>query len=93
METNPMLEEQPLDEADEEKGFEEGADKSEQPISEVTVKENVREDVDWESYLSEYNTGWAESPYEEKDIPSFETFTSQKTNLLFSLMVSVYLGF
>ena len=33
MDTNPMLEEQLLDEADEEKGFEEEADKSEQPIS------------------------------------------------------------
>ncbi len=81
METNPMLEEQTLGEADEEKGFEEGADKSEQPISEVTVKENVREDVDWESYLSEYNTGWAESSYEGKEVPSFEVFTPSKTNL------------
>jgi RNA polymerase sigma-54 factor len=92
METNPMLEEQPLDEADEEKGFEEGGDKSEQTVSDVTVKENIREDVDWESYLSEYNTGWAESPYEEKDIPSFETFTSQKTNLHSHLLWQLGMG-
>jgi RNA polymerase sigma-54 factor len=70
METNPMLEEQSLDEADEEKGFEEGGDKSDQILSEVTVKEKVREDVDWDNYLSEYNTGRAESPYERRDIPS-----------------------
>ena len=86
MEENPVLEEQPPDEADEEKGFEEGEDKPEQAVSEVSIKENVREDVDWESYLSEYNTGWAESSYEQKDIPSFEDFTSQKTNLHSHLM-------
>ena len=92
METNPVLEEQPLDEADEEKGFEEGEDKSEQTVSEVSIKENVREDVDWESYLSEYNTGWAESSYEQKDIPSFEDFTSQKTNLHSHLMWQLNMG-
>lgn len=86
METNPVLEEQPLDETDEEKEFEEGEDKSEQTVSEVSIKEKVREDVDWESYLSEYNTGWAESSYEQRDIPSFEDFTSQKTNLHSHLM-------
>ena len=81
METNPMLEEQAMDEADEEKGFEEKGDQSEPEISEVTVKENAREDVDWENYLSEYNTGWAYSPYDDREIPSFENFISQKTNL------------
>ena len=47
VEANPMLEEQPPDEADGEKGLEEGEDKSEQIVPEVTVKENAREDVDW----------------------------------------------
>ncbi len=86
MEQNPMLEEQGMDEADEEKGFEEGGNSSEQTVSEVTVKENVREDVDWENYISEYNTGWAYAPYEERDIPSFESFTPQKTNLYSHLL-------
>jgi RNA polymerase sigma-54 factor len=86
MEQNPMLEEQGMDEVDEEKGLEEGRDNSEQVVSEVTVKENVREDVDWENYLSEYNTGWAYAPYEEKDSLSFENFTAQKTNLYSHLL-------
>jgi RNA polymerase sigma-54 factor len=86
METNPLLEEQPPDESDEEKGFEEREDRSDQIVPEVTVKENAREDVDWESYLSEYNTGWAKSPYEERERPPFEEFISQKTNLHSHLM-------
>lgn len=84
--TNPLLEEQALDEGDEEKGPEE-EEQADQTIGEVTVKENVREDVDWESYLSEYNTGWADSPYEEKDsAPSFENITSSKTSLYSHLL-------
>ena len=81
METNPMLEEQPVEEADEERGLEEGGDKPEPIISEVTVKENAREDVNWENYLSEYNTGWAESPYQAKEIIPFESTKSEKTSL------------
>ncbi len=84
--TNPMLEEQALDEGDEEKEPEEEK-QSDETIGEVTVKENVREDVDWESYLSEYNTGWADSPYEERDsAPSFENITSSKTSLYSHLL-------
>ena len=85
MEANPMLEEQILDEADDEKGDEEKG-KSEQIISEVTVKENVREDVDWDVYLSEYNTGWVDSPYEAKEVPPFENITPDQTNLYSHLM-------
>jgi RNA polymerase sigma-54 factor len=86
MMVNPMLEEQALDESDEEKEPEEEK-QSDQTDAEVTVKENVREDVDWESYLNEYNTGWADSPYEEKDsAPSFENITSSKTNLYSHLL-------
>jgi len=81
METNPMLEEQPLEEFDEDKELDAETGKPEQKASEVTVKENLREDVDWEIYLSEYNTGWAEPSYEEKEIPPFENFTPSKTNL------------
>jgi RNA polymerase sigma-54 factor len=86
METNPMLEEQPLEEFDEDKELDSEIGKPEQKASEVTVKENLREDVDWEIYLSEYNTGWAEPSYEEKEIPPFENFTPSKTNLYTHLM-------
>lgn len=86
METNPILEEQAPDELDEDKALEE-TPKSEEPIiDEVTVNEKAREDVDWESYLSEYNTGWAETPYESREATPFETITSEKTSLHSHLM-------
>ena len=54
-------------------------------LQEVTVEERARDDVDWENYLSEYNSGYSEGfserHYEEKDAPSFENFTASKTDL------------
>ena len=96
MESNPILEEQAVSEDDEEKVYEEEgellgdklADRSEQALPEVTVKENIREDVDWENYLPEYNTGWAESSpsYEVKETLPFETIKTNKTSLYSHLM-------
>lgn len=90
METNPVLDEQSSDEVDEEKLEEKlSEDNKYQPelkASEVTVKEHVREDMDWEAYLSEYNTGWAEAPYEPKDLPPIESTTAKKTSLYSHLM-------
>jgi len=85
MEINPMLEEQPSDEAEEQKGPEE-EEKPPATFREVTVKENAREDVDWAGYISEYNTGWADAPYEERESLSFENITTRKTNLHANLM-------
>lgn len=81
METNPVLEEQTFDEGDDEKELEADGTETDQIVPEVTIKENARDEVDWEAYLSEYNTGWAESPYEDKAITPFENFTAQKTSL------------
>jgi len=82
MDTNPVLvEAQPQDEFDEDKGFDGATGKPEQRATEVTVKEDLRQDVDWESYFSEYSTGWRESAYEQKEVPPFESFTPSKTNL------------
>lgn len=92
METNPMLEEQAVDELDEDKGLEVEGGKSEPLASEVTVKENIRDDVDWEAYLSEYNTGWAQTSFEQRDVPSFENFIASKTNLYTHLMWQVNLN-
>ncbi len=84
MEENPMLEEQVLEEPEdggppeEDAAAEDGAEE----LPEVTVQEDVRnDDVDWEAYLGEYNTGWAETPYDGREFPSFENFTSKKPNL------------
>jgi RNA polymerase sigma-54 factor len=88
METNPLLEEQPTEETGEEKVFEPTIQRLEDVVKETTAKEPVREreDVDWESYVSEYNTGWAETPYEDRELPSFESMTANKTNLCSHLM-------
>jgi len=82
METNPMLdEEQALEDAEDGGGASEES-VEEEPIQEVRVEEDVRrEELDWEAYLGEYNTGWAETPYDGRELPSFENFTAKKTNL------------
>ncbi len=82
MDTNPVLvEAQPQDEFDEDKGVDKATGKPEQRATEVTVKEDLRQDVDWESYFSDYSTGWRESAHEVKEVPPFESFTPSKTNL------------
>ena len=86
METNPMLDEQPPDKTDEDRLFEEEGGTPDRKAEEVTVKEQARDDMDWEAYLSEYNTGWANSPYEAKDLPTFENIRSSKTSLYSHLM-------
>ncbi len=81
METNPMLEEQALEDGDDAAGVAETGE-TEESLPEVSVEEDARrEDVDWEAYLGEYNTGWAETPYDGREYPSFENFTAQKPNL------------
>jgi len=84
IEENPVLEELTAGESEHE---EEKDDLKDEPvresteISEVIVEDRARDDVDWETYITEYNTGWAETHYEERDIPSFENITDTKTNL------------
>ena len=88
LEINPLLEELPpqADERGEDEESQEPVNK-EEPIQEVTIKETLREDFDWDSYISEYNTAWASSPNEgTNDRPSFENFISSKTNLYSHLL-------
>ena len=90
MEANPVLEEQALGETDEEAAKGEYAKETSEEkvpeVREVTVEERAREDIDWENYLSEYNTGWAELPYEDSESSPIESVTSSKTNLYSHLM-------
>lgn len=86
METNPMLEEQASEDADEEKEPE-AEDKTETPVEEIDVKEKLTDDMDWENYLSEYSTGRSESSsYDGREMPSLESTTSERTNLNSHLM-------
>ena len=66
-------------------GDDSGPDPDSPSLPEVAVEERAREDVDWENYLSEYNSGYSEGfserHYEEKDTPSFENFTATRTDL------------
>lgn len=90
METNPLLDELAGGEGDDESALSEETaetDAEDQSTPEVTMEEKVNEDMDWESYLAEYNTGWAETPYEGgKDVPTFENITANKTSLHSHLM-------
>ena len=85
MEENPVLEEGADGESEQDEGRDAVKDEpSEEPppaLPEVTVEERARDDVDWETYLTEYNTGWAEPRYEEREAPSFENITDTKTDL------------
>ena len=83
IETNPLLDAQSADETDEEKTDPETTEETtdDQPTSEITIEEKLNEDLDWETYLSEYNTGWAEAPYGGKELPTFENVNVSKTDL------------
>ncbi|MBN2034943.1 MAG: RNA polymerase factor sigma-54 [Deltaproteobacteria bacterium] len=80
LETNPVIEDSVAEGDGDERGFE-AETTPELALAEVDPREKMREELDWESYLSEYNKGWAESPYEPRDTPSFESVTSSKTSL------------
>ncbi len=89
METNPVLEEAGVVENEEEASLEEEKTESEEdspPIPTVDVEEPPHEEMDWEAYISEYNTGWPETPYEDREVPQFENITSTKTNLYSHLL-------
>lgn len=83
IEENPALEELVGEDIEDEQSQErsDGPDQEQPEFSEVTVEERARDDIDWENYISEYNTGWAETRYEGKETASFENFTATKTDL------------
>jgi RNA polymerase sigma-54 factor len=86
IETNPILDEQLPYEVNEEMESGEERSKPDQIIPEVTVKEHMGKDSDWEAYISEFNTGWTDTPYEPKDLSPIENTTSKKTSLYSNLM-------
>jgi len=89
MEENPLLEERLPGDSDEDGRPEPEEDKPEQEqpeIPEVKVEESAPDDVDWDSYLSEYNTEWSSGPYEEREAPPVDNITPASTNLYSHLM-------
>ncbi len=84
MEENPALEEvvAELPEETERTDKEETSPAQEEPMKEVTIDEKVRDDIDWESYINEYNsTGRVHTERDHQEAPNYEAFTSQKTTL------------
>ncbi|MBW2064952.1 MAG: RNA polymerase factor sigma-54 [Deltaproteobacteria bacterium] len=89
VETNPMLEileESPSDGMDDGKGLLDGEGSSEQSLSEMPEKEVMKDEIDWDTYFSEYNTGWAEPQFDMKEMPPLENMVSEKESLTSHLM-------
>ncbi len=95
LELNPLLEEIPVDEITEKPLEEEGNEKSsdEKPLPEVTVKETISDDFDWESYISEYNTAWISTPRDNSDDRNtYENLATPKTSLYSHLVWQLQLS-
>jgi RNA polymerase sigma-54 factor len=89
MEANPVLEEFGQEEYEEDTKAAPDKDETDTEssgLSEVTVEERVGDDIDWESYIEEYNTRPIETPYEKRDALPLENITAVKTNLYSHLM-------
>jgi RNA polymerase sigma-54 factor len=89
MEENPVLEEMVIGETELDGGNDYGKDEpGEKPsdLPQIAPKEPTRQEMDWDNYLSGYNSGWTQSPYEERDLPPFENTTATKTDLNSHLM-------
>ena len=83
LEENPALEEA-LD-SDMESGPENDADSAPSEtaeVKEVTIEEKINEDIDWSSFIDEYNTpGRTSYETERFESPGFEPFVSKKASL------------
>jgi len=97
LEENPLLDEQPNDtvEDDNETQEEEHLSSGNEEIStpEVTVGDQIKDDdIDWDTYLSEYNTNWADTPFDGRELPSFENTSTSKTSLYSHLTWQLNMG-
>ena len=83
LEENPALEE--LQESAGEERLTEAADHAADdgdPAKEVTIEEKINDDIDWSSYLDEYNTpGRVNYEGESRETPKYEAFIARKESL------------
>ena len=83
LEENPALEE--LQESAGEERLTEAAEqttKDDEPAKEVTIEEKINEDIDWSSYLDEYNTpGRVNYEGESREAPRYDAFIARKESL------------
>ena len=84
LEENPTLEEDVQEVTPEEQPAEQSEDLPADPPStkEVTIEEKIRDDIDWNNYIDEYNSsGRVHFETERKDAPNFESFVTRKESL------------
>ncbi len=84
LEENPTLEEDVQEVSPEEQSAEQSEDLPAEPPStkEVTIEEKIRDDIDWNNYIDEYNSsGRVHFEIERKDAPNFESFVTRKESL------------
>ncbi len=86
LEENPALEElqetaaeaSPSDQQEEAQP----AEAENEPVKEVTIDENIQNEIDWSNYLDEYNSaGKTHFETEKKDTPQYETFIARRESL------------
>lgn len=84
LEENPTLEEDIHEVAPEEQSVEqpEALPADTPSTKEVTIEEKIRDDIDWNNYIDEYNSsGRIHFETERRDAPNFESFVSRKQSL------------
>jgi RNA polymerase sigma-54 factor len=84
LEENPTLEEEVQDSDVEEQLVErsEKASAESSETKEMTVEEKIRDDIDWNNYIDEYNSsGRTHFEAERRDSPNFESFVARKESL------------
>ena len=84
LEENPTLEEDVQEVSPEEQSAEKSEDLPADPSStkEVTIEEKIRDDIDWNNYIDEYNSsGRVHFETERRDAPNFEAFLTRKESL------------
>jgi len=84
LEDNPTLEEEVQDHDAEEPLAERPEKVSTEPseTKEITVEEKIRDDIDWNNYIDEYNSsGKIHFESERRDTPNFESFVARKESL------------
>ncbi len=84
LEENPTLEEEVQDSDVEEQLVEpsEKASADSSETKEMKVEEKIRDDIDWNNYIDEYNSsGRTHFEAERRDTPNFESFVARKESL------------
>jgi RNA polymerase sigma-54 factor len=84
LEDNPTLEEEVQDHDAEEPLAEPPEKVSTEPseTKEITVEEKIRDDIDWNNYIDEYNSaGKIHFEAERRETPNFESFVARKESL------------